>query len=372
MEVYWLWLSMIKGVGPVTLRKLVQTLGTPLGVYKASSEELKGVPGVRQSVIEMIQNSRSLDLAKSMEEKMQQKSIKLLSFFDSLYPEHLNYYPSLPAILFYRGKLQSPMQTVGIIGSRRCTSYGKQIAAEAAEYLGRQGVIVVSGLAKGIDSYAHTACLKAGGYTLAFVANGPEICYPPEHHSLMDEIVKKGAIISPFPPGRRPKQEYFPLRNRLLSAWVDQLLIVEASERSGALITAQYAQEFNRPVYAVPNSIYVPESTGTNRLLENGAKIYLHPEQLIMNKLNTEKIIPKALSHVENVSIQEAYPSEISSGSFEEQAILNNLQEPRSITELHTLYPGNLNELFALLIQMELIGKVKITGREIEALLKNQ
>ena len=255
------------------------------------------------------------------------------------------------------------MQTVGIIGSRRCTSYCKQIAAEAAEYLGRQGVIVVSGLAKGIDSYAHTACLKAGGYTLAFVANGPEICYPPEHHSLMEEIVKNGAVISPFPPGRRPKQEYFPLRNRLLSAWVDQLLIVEASERSGALITAQYAQEFNRPVYAVPNSIYVPESTGTNRLLENGAKIYLHPEQLIMNKLNTEKIIPKALSHVENVSTQEAYPSEISSGSFEEQVILNNLQEPRSITELHTFYPGNLNELFALLIQMELIGKVKINGQ---------
>jgi DNA processing protein len=165
------------------------------------------------------------------------------------------------------------------------------VAAEAAAFLAQQGITVASGLAKGIDSYAHTACLKEGGYTLAFVANGPDICYPPEHRSLMEEILVSGAVLSPYPPGTRPRQEYFPLRNRILSAWIDQILVVEAGERSGALITAGYALEQKQRVFAVPNSIYSPESFGTNRLLQNGAEVYLEPKQLLNLQQETTKTI---------------------------------------------------------------------------------
>ncbi|MGI1658543.1 MAG: DNA-processing protein DprA [Desulfitobacterium sp.] len=351
MKEYWLWLSMLKGVGPVTLRKLIDTFGTPLEVYKASYLDLTSVPGIRRTVADTIIDSRSLDAAKHLKEKMFNLGIKLCAYREADYPSRLNIDSRLPAVLYYRGQLQIPVQSIGIIGSRRCTSYGKQVTAEVAEYLGQQGVTVVSGLAKGIDSYAHTACLKAGGYTLAFVANGPEICYPPEHQGLMNEIINNGAIISPFPPGTRPKQEYFPLRNQLLSAWVDKLLVVEAAERSGALITAKYAMEYGRPVYAVPNSIYAVESKGTNRLLQNGAIAYLTPEELASLKLS-------------NREARELKPH--ANHSEGEKWVMEHLDKPMRIEDLQATYPGDTKDLLAILVQLEILGEIIITGQLIK------
>ena len=281
MDLYWLWLSALKGVGPVTLRYLVNEFGSPQAVYTATQADLKAIQGMHSQVVDTIMDSRSMEQAKQAEELMQRQAIKLLTFVDPLYPPGVNDFPNQPAVLYYKGTLRRPQTSVGIVGSRRCTAYGKQVAAEAAAFLAQQGITVASGLAKGIDSYAHTACLKEGGYTLAFIANGPDICYPPEHRLLMDEIIENGAVLSPYPPGTRPRQAYFPLRNGLLSAWVEQLLVVEAGARSGALITANYALEQKRRVFAVPNSIYSPESVGTNRLLQNGAELYLEPKQLV-------------------------------------------------------------------------------------------
>lgn len=218
MDSYWLWLAALKGVGPVTQRNLVKEFGSPQAVYTATKVKLKATGGLRSQVIETILDSRSMDLAKRAEELMLQQKINLLTFVDPLYPPSVNNFPNQPAVLYYKGILRPPQKSVGIVGSRRCTAYGKQVTAEVAAFLAQQGITVVSGLAKGIDSYAHTACLKGGGYTLAFIANGPDICYPPEHRSLMDEIMESGAVLSPYPPGTRPRPEYFPLRNRLLSA----------------------------------------------------------------------------------------------------------------------------------------------------------
>jgi len=206
VDIYWLWLTVLKGVGAVTLRNLVKEFGSPRAVYTASQEELKAIRGLRSQVVETILASRSLDRSKQTEALMQQHEIKLLSFADPLYPPGVNNLPNQPAVLFYKGDLRPPQWSVGIVGSRRCTAYGKQVAAEAASYLAQEGITVASGLAKGIDSYAHTACLKEGGYTLAFIANGPDICYPPEHRLLMDEILENGAVISPYPPGTRPRR----------------------------------------------------------------------------------------------------------------------------------------------------------------------
>ena len=281
MEIYWLWLIHLKGIGPATLRKLVNGLGSAMAVYAASREELLSIKGFRSGIIEILLSQRSLDTAKRVQEHMRRSGIELLTCDDPFFPSYINKFPSLPAVLYYRGDLRTLKSYIGIVGSRRCTSYGKEVAAEAAAFLGQAGITVVSGMAKGIDSYAHTACLKAGGYTLAFVANGVDICYPSEHQNLMEEIIENGAVISSYPPGTRPRQEYFPLRNKLLAAWVDKLLVVEAAERSGALITAEYAMDYKRKVLAVPNSIYSLESMGTNRLLLNGAEVYLGPNQLM-------------------------------------------------------------------------------------------
>jgi DNA processing protein len=232
---------------------------------------------------------------------------------------------------------------------------------------------VVSGLAKGIDSYAHTACLKEGGYTLAFIANGPDICYPTEHHSLVDEIIENGAVLSPYPPGTRPRQEYFPLRNRLLSAWVDQLLVVEAGERSGALITAGYAMEQKRKVFAVPNSIYSPEGAGTNRLLLNGAEVYLEPKQLVnsvdVRPLRQPKAVLSELQTQLNHTKKRLKP-ETPSSSSQEQLILERLRSNNSenfveIRDLLDLVDGNLKGMISLLCSMELEGKVIVSGQRV-------
>jgi DNA processing protein len=315
-----------------------------------------------------------MDLAKRAEELLLQQKINLLTFVDPLYPPSVNNFPNQPAVLYYKGKLRPPQTSVGIVGSRRCTSYGKQVAAEAAVFLAQHGVTVVSGLAKGIDSYAHTACLKVGGYTLAFIANGPDICYPLEHRLLMDEIIENGAVLSPYPPGTRPRQEYFPLRNRLLSAWVDQLLVVEAGALSGALITAGYAMEQKRRVFAVPNSIYTPESYGTNRLLQNGAELYLEPKQLLslVGEWPQRQSADTDLSHLpaKPNPTRKKPESETQIASPEEQLILerlrfNNSESPVGIRDFLDLVDGNLKGLLSLLCSMELEGKVIISGQTV-------
>ncbi|KLU60289.1 hypothetical protein CEB3_c31400 [Peptococcaceae bacterium CEB3] len=367
MELYWLWLSEQKGIGPVTLRKLVRVFGSPQGVYEASPRDLE-ISGLRSGLARSFALNRSLERANQIEEAMKRQNVRLLTFMDPAYPQHLNTVSNLPALLYYKGIVIDTRESVGIVGSRRCTSYGKQVAAEASAYLAGAGVTVVSGMAKGIDSYAHTACLKNDGYTLALVANGPDICYPPENTSLMEEIIKRGAVVSPYPPGTRPRQEYFPLRNRLLAAWVDKLLVVEAAERSGALITANYAVQRKRRVFAVPNSIYSPESMGTNRLLLEGAEVYLEPAQLVNSGMPTVK--GTVTESQTQVNRQEA--AAISSHRRDEEPpskermILGKLNEPKAIVEFLELFSGDLSALMLFLCQMELEGKIKIAGDRVE------
>jgi len=365
VEIYWLWLSHLKGIGPATSRKLVNGLGSPRAVYQATHEKLLSIQGLRSGLIETLLSQRSLDTAKRVQELMRRYEIHLLTYDNPYFPYYINRFSSLPAVLYYRGNLRLPTSCIGIVGSRRCTSYGKEVVAEAAAFLGMAGVTVVSGMAKGIDSYAHTACLKAGGYTLTFVANGVDICYPPEHQTLMEEIIENGAVISSYPPGTRPRQEYFPNRNKLLAAWVDKLLVVEATERSGALITAKYALEYNRKVLAVPNSIYSPESVGTNRLLLNGAEVYLEPRQLIDNNeievkcssANDQLSPPRAMKKQEKLDC---------TTNPQEQAILDMLDQPQAVQNLLSICNGDLSGLLELLCQMELEGKVVVSGQKVQ------
>ncbi len=168
METYWLWLIHLKGIGPATLRKLVNGLGSPMAVYAATREELLNIRGLRSGIIETLLSQRSLDTAKRVQEHMRRSGIDLLTYDDPCFPSYINKFPSLPAVLYYRGNLCALKSCIGIVGSRRCTSYGKEVAAEAAAFLGQTGITVVSGMAKGIDSYAHTACLKANVINLIY------------------------------------------------------------------------------------------------------------------------------------------------------------------------------------------------------------
>lgn len=211
----------IKGFGTQSCKKLLYTLGTPEKVYHATKSELLS-GGIGHALADVVISSRSLDRAERTLERMKKENIKLLAISDSLYPEKVKKLSKAPVILYYKGSMRKRSSGVAIVGARRCTDYGKKVTEEAASFLANHDVPVISGMAKGIDGYSHTACLKAGGYTLAFLGHGVDKCYPKEHQGLMEAVIANGAAISQYPPGTPVRQAYFPERNYLISAWADK------------------------------------------------------------------------------------------------------------------------------------------------------
>lgn len=279
---YWIWLTLLKGIGPVTAKRLLDEFEMPENIYNADYDQLIKVTGVGSATANIILNNKSLESSKIILSNCLKNNIKILTCNDSIYSSIFNKYLEMPIVLYYKGEIKNKTR-IAIVGSRRCSSYGKRVVVEAAEYLAKNNIGVISGMAKGIDGYAHTACLNAEGYTVAFLGNGLDTCYPKEHISLMKGIIENGAVISEYPPGVKAKAEHFPRRNFLISSFSEKILVVEASKDSGALITANIAKEQGKKVVAVPSDIYSTTGEGTNQLIFNGAEIYLSPKQLLSN-----------------------------------------------------------------------------------------
>lgn len=206
--------------------------------------------------------------------QLAQLGVQLISIYDPAYPQRLRTIPDPPSVLFVKGKL--PLLTeraIAIVGSRRASAYGRHVAAELASGLAQRGFTIVSGLALGADAAAHEGCLRANGYTIAVLGCGVDVVYPPEHIELYERIAANGAVISEAPPGAPPTRTCFPIRNRIISGLSLGVVVVEASEKSGALITADHALEQNREVFAVPGSVNSAQSKGSHRLLRDGAKL---------------------------------------------------------------------------------------------------
>lgn len=278
---YWIWLSLLKGIGPVIAKRLLKEFNNPENLYNADEEQLMQVQGIGVKTAEIITNNKSLSESNRIVEATFKENINILTCNDSVYESIACNYNEMPILLYYKGNILNK-PGVAIVGSRRCSSYGKRVAVEAAEFLAANDIGVISGMAKGIDGYAHTSCINAGGYTIAFLGNGLDICYPKEHDKLMESIIENGAAISEYAPGVKARPEHFPRRNYLICSWSEKVLIVEASENSGALITAGIAKNQGKKVIAVPSDIYSTTGKGTNNLIYNGAEIYLHPKQLLV------------------------------------------------------------------------------------------
>jgi DNA processing protein len=326
---------------------------TPENIYKATKPELVNIKGVGNITADVIYNSKSLVCAEEILSKCEKLNISILTYVDSLYPIEVRHIKNAPVILYYKGNIIQESIGVSIVGSRRCSEYGKRIAVEVAEFLAQSNIPVISGMAKGIDGYAHTACLKAHGYTIAILGCGLDICYPKEHIELMKRIIEKGAVISEYPPGTKPNANYFPMRNRLISAWCKKLLVVEAGEKSGALLTATYAKDQNRQVFAVPNSIYSRESIGANKLIEEGAKIYSNPTQLLLNNIS------KSIINNKNENIpQESYDL-----TALEKVILTKIKDnPMTLGELSIVLCEDISDILEAISIMELMGKLINVG----------
>lgn len=348
---YWVWLSQLKGVGPVLSKTLVDMFKTPENIYNVSRDEIMGVYGIGNIIGDSIFKEKSLKCAEDILNKCQKLNIKILTYKDNLYMKELRDIKNAPVLLYYKGNLRENIISVAIVGARRCSEYGKKVASEAAEFMAYNNIAVISGMAKGIDGYSHTACLKVGGYTIAILGCGLDICYPKEHNILMEKIIENGTAISEYPPGTKPLSKNFPNRNRLISAMCEKLLVVEASEKSGALITAEFAKEYNRQIFAVPHSIYSCEGKGTNKLIQEGAKIYLKPSQLLENMQIQIKndVISKKLDDVKLNSIEESILKKISEGFI-------------TSNELFLEFNDDKQKILETLSIMEIEGKVNSIG----------
>ena len=218
------------------------------------------------------------------------KEIKILTWEDADYPDKLMNIDQPPPVIYIRGSIKPEDRwAVAIVGTRRVTSYGRQVTEQVSTYLARNGLTVVSGLARGVDGVAHQTTLANNGRTIAVLGSGIDQIYPPEHRQLAEKIIENGAVISDYHPGTPPDAGNFPPRNRIISGLSLATVVVEAGETSGALITATFAAEQGREVFAVPGPIYAPQSKGTNRLIREGAQPLLDPVD-IMESLNLRKV----------------------------------------------------------------------------------
>jgi len=311
---FWVGFNLVKGIGAVRLKQVLDFFGSLEIAWDSPIEGLLSA-GLSQKVVEnFLQVRRQVDLDLIMS-NIEKKQIKVLTWEDSDYPRRLKEINQAPPVLFVSGSINVEDDwAVAVVGTRRVTAYGRQVAAELARFLAQNGVTVVSGLARGVDAIAHQSALQAGGRTLAVLGNGVDIIYPPEHRKLACEIEAQGGLISDYPIGTPPDGVNFPPRNRIISGLSLATVVVEAGEKSGALITAEFAVEQGREVFAVPGSILAPQSEGTNKLIEQGARPLLKlteilevlkleqiPEKQLARKMNplnpTEKKILACLSH---------------------------------------------------------------------------
>ncbi len=267
-------LTMVPGVGPHTSRALLGRFGTAGRALDAPVSSLREVPGVGPKLAERIARARRDQDARAELDLCRRAGVRVVPKDDPLYPPPLNDIPDPPRLLFMIGEVtpRDPL-AIALVGSRRCTPYGMRTAERLAAALARVGLTVVSGLARGIDAAAHRGALKAGGRTLAVLANGLSQIYPPEHEELAREIAAAGAVLSESPMRQEPLAGLFPQRNRIISGLCLGVVVVEATPRSGSLSTAKHAMEQNREVFAVPGPVDSLSSQGCHRLIRDGARL---------------------------------------------------------------------------------------------------
>ncbi|HTN77832.1 MAG TPA: DNA-processing protein DprA [Pirellulaceae bacterium] len=267
-------LLLVPGVGPLTHQRLIERFGSAAEALAASSSDLRGVEGVGPKVSTAILAARNSDAAERQLAFCRQFGVEILTQTHPLFPQELREIPDPPGVLFMRGQLaRHDNLAIAIVGTRHATPYGKDQAEHLAAGLSRAGFTIVSGLARGIDAVAHDAALRAGGRTIGVLGSGVLNIYPPEHDALAERVIASGAILSEYPPQSPPATHSFPQRNRIVTGMSVGVIVVEASDRSGALISARHAMEQGRDVFAVPGRVDSRMSKGCHRLIRDGAKL---------------------------------------------------------------------------------------------------
>jgi DNA processing protein len=278
---YWVAFNLVKGIGAVRLQALLNHFGELSLAWKASTVELEAAGLSPKIVQNLIQIRQQVDLSRVMAD-IERQNIQVLTWQDEKYPARLKEIIQPPPVLYLRGSYElEDAWAVSVVGTRHITAYGRQVAEELGRFLGSHGISVVSGLARGVDAVAHAASLDAGGRSLAVLGSGVDRLYPPENRQLAARLIEAGGLLSDYAPGTPPESANFPPRNRIISGLGLAVVVVEAGLESGAMITATFAAEQGREVFAVPGNIHAPQSAGTNRLIQDGARPLLDPREIL-------------------------------------------------------------------------------------------
>lgn len=347
---YWIGLTKVTGIGTARFSLLEKHFGSITEAWKAPAGELKKAGLDEKTTAELIEQRVSLNLDTEMQ-NMRRCRVNAFTWNDPAYPARLKEVYDRPPVLYVRGELLPDDEwCVAVVGTRRSTIYGRQVAEELSRDLARNRITVISGLARGIDSVAHRAALDAGGRTIAVFACGLDIVYPAENARLAQEITQHGALVSEYPPGTKPKAQYFPRRNRIMSGIALGVLVVEAPEKSGALSTIAHALEQNREVFAVPGSILSPASKGTNALIRDGAKLVTCCTD-ILEELNLTQV-------TQQLEMKAVLPE-----NDLEAAILKQLtSEPIHVDEVCRRSGFPISAVSSTLAMMELKGMARQVG----------
>ncbi|MEJ2695351.1 MAG: DNA-processing protein DprA [Candidatus Sulfobium sp.] len=349
---YWIGLSLVPDVGPVTSRKLLAVMGTPENIFRAGTKDLLSLKGFRKETADNIRNFRFWDEVERYERETRKKGIRVVGLDDPLYPAPLKEIEGAPVVLYMTGEYQPDDRFgIAVVGSRKYTYYGESVTQKIAGELSAAGFTIVSGLARGVDTLSHKSALASGGRTIAVLGSGSDICYPSENRGLMEKIASSGCVISEFPPGTAPNRENFPRRNRLISGLALGVLVVEAAPESGSLITANYALEQNKEVFAVPGNITSPNSEGTNRLIRQGAKLVMKAGDVI------EELAPVLKGFIT------ARKEESVELSEEERSLCRALsREPRHIDTVTREVSLPAHKTLEVMLSLELKGVVRQSG----------
>ncbi len=294
MDKYLYWLDCIEGLGAKSKRNLIEAFGSAKEVFYAPEKLLHYILETQKMGL-FLEARKNGNLDRVYDELLH-NNIQFTGCFEVDFPEKLKVIPDVPFMVYYKGKLpEEHIPSVAIIGARECSAYGEFIAKELGTGLGKQGIQVISGMAKGIDGISQTKAVEAGGSSYAVLGCGVDVCYPKSNQRLYDELLVNGGIISTYPPGTTPKAKLFPARNRIVSGLADVLVVIEARRRSGTSITVEMALEQGKDIFAVPGRVTDRLSDGCNKMIKEGAHVLLSPEDFL---LDLQELLPSKMAEL--------------------------------------------------------------------------
>lgn len=348
---FWVAFHLVPYIGSNRLQRLLDRFGTLEHAWKAPAHELKTTLDER-SLASLIKRRQEIDPDQEMA-KIERAGVQVITRQCAAYPSLLAEIPVPPPVLYVKGTLsQDDAVAISIVGTRRLTSYGREITKRLASELAQAGVVIVSGLARGIDGVAHEAALAASGRTIAVLGSGVNVIYPPEHRNLAGRIVESGALVSDFPPDRGADAPNFPARNRIIAGMTLGTIVVEAPARSGALITTDFAVDYGREVFVVPGSVMSGASEGCHRLLRAGARLVTCAAD-VLDDLNL------GVPHSDQ-AVQQSLPMD-----EDERRLLALLtSEPRHIDDVADAAGRPVGQVAAVLLTLELKGLVHNAGAQ--------